>query len=190
MWHDLLTTGIPYGEKALRTILVYTAVIFLLRAMGRRDLAQLNTFDLVVMLLLSNVVQNAVIGQDDSLAGGLFGAAVLLAANSAVVHAASRFERVRQLLEGRPLVLVEDGRPRRRTIARLGLRTSDVRAAVRRQGGDDVGESSLVTLEPGGTLLVKLKAADQSADKADIDELRTALRRIERRLDAAGTDGP
>ena len=93
MSHDLLHVGIPLAEKVIRTVGVYVALAILLRLAGKRDLAQLNTFDLVVMLLLSNVVQNAVIGNDNSLTGGLLGAAALVVLNSFVVRLAGRSER-------------------------------------------------------------------------------------------------
>ena len=87
---DLWQIGIPVAEKAIRTGAVYGGIIVLLRLGGKRDLAQLNSFDLVVLLLLSNVVQNAVIGNDNSLAGGLFGAGVLVGVNAVVVRTVRR----------------------------------------------------------------------------------------------------
>ena len=86
MWTDLTHLDISVLDKIIRTVVVYLALIVLLRLAGKRDLAQLNSFDLIVVLLLSNVVQNAVIGPDNSLLGGLIGAAVLIAANAFLVH--------------------------------------------------------------------------------------------------------
>ena len=88
MWHDMFVTGISYGEKTLRTILVYAAIVILLRLAGKRELAQLNTLDLAVVMLLSNVVQNAVIGNDNSLVGGVYGATVLITVNALFVRRA------------------------------------------------------------------------------------------------------
>ena len=119
---DLFRTGIPLGEKALRTIAVYIGLIALLRVGGERDLAQLNSFDLVVLLLLSNVVQNAIIGPDDSLWGGLFGAIVLIAVNGAVNRVTRSSPKAVRLFEGTPTVLVEDGRIQDDNLSRLGLR--------------------------------------------------------------------
>src|SRR3954451_20041561 len=101
--------GIPLTEKVLRTVVVYGGLAVLLRLGGKRDLAQLNTFDLMVMLLLSNGVQNAVIGNDDSLTGGLIGAAILVLLNSFIVRASNRNPRLTALFEGTPTVLVNDG---------------------------------------------------------------------------------
>src|SRR3954451_14100376 len=105
MMHHLFHVDVSVTEKILRTLIVYAALAVLLRLAGKRDLAQLNTFDLVVMLLLSNVVQNAVIGADDSLVGGLFGAAVLVAGNAVVVRASVADERLARVFEGTPTVL-------------------------------------------------------------------------------------
>ncbi len=88
--HDLWTSGEPLAEKVIRTVAVYLGVLLLLRLAGKRDLAQLNTSDLVVLLLLSNVVQNAVIGDDNSLVGGLVGAVALVAVNSVIVRLVQR----------------------------------------------------------------------------------------------------
>jgi uncharacterized membrane protein YcaP (DUF421 family) len=86
MTRDLLVVQIPLLEKVLRTIAMYLFLVLALRLAGKRELAQLNSFDLVVLLLLSNTVQNAIIGPDNSLLGGLLGAAVLLAANYTTVR--------------------------------------------------------------------------------------------------------
>jgi uncharacterized membrane protein YcaP (DUF421 family) len=135
MWDDLTTIGVPLADKIVRTIVVYLALLVLLRLVGKRDLAQLNSFDLVVMLLLSNVVQNAIIGDDNSLLGGLVGAVTLLAVNWLVAWLAAGPARVGRLLEGTATVLAEDGRYRWTTLRRLGLRRADVDVAIRRQGG-------------------------------------------------------
>jgi uncharacterized membrane protein YcaP (DUF421 family) len=182
MWHDMFDAGISYGEKTLRTVLVYLTLVILLRLTGKRGLAQLNTFDLVVMLLLSNVVQNAVIGNDNSLVGGLFGAAVLMAVNALVNRYGVRFNWFYRLFEGSPTVLAKDGVYNMRALRHEGVRRDSLDVAIRHQGGSDVAETSRVVLEPGGTLLVDLNDADQPADKADIERLRAQLARIERQL--------
>jgi len=157
VWNDLWLVQIPLLEKVLRTVFVYGGLAVLLRLAGKRDLAQLNSFDLVVMLLLSNVVQNAVIGNDNSLTGGLLGAAVLVAINAAVVRLTNRHPLFIKAFEGSPTVLVRDGRPVTGALRRLGLRRADVVAAFRQQGADDVREIKEATLSPGGTIVVTLK---------------------------------
>ncbi|MFI0419411.1 DUF421 domain-containing protein [Spongiactinospora sp. 9N601] len=179
MWHDMLASGIPLAEKAIRTVAVYLCIVVLLRVIGRRDLAQLNTLDLVVMLLLSNVVQNAIIGDDDSVTGAIFGAVVLLGANTVLARAAARWGRAGRLLEGRDTVLAEDGRYDIATIRRLGLRLADLEMAIRRQGGGSVGDTAKVTLEPGGTVVVRLRPEEEGASVGDLAELTGRLDRIE-----------
>src|SRR3954469_23606801 len=143
--------GIPLSEKVVRTVAVYGGLAVLLRLGGKRDLAQLNTFDLVVMLLLSNVVQNAVIGNDDSLTGGLIGAAILVLLNSFIVRTSNRSPRLTALFEGTPTVLVNDGKYIERALQHEGLRRADVDLALRRQGASDVSDVESAVLEPGGS---------------------------------------
>jgi uncharacterized membrane protein YcaP (DUF421 family) len=173
LWH----AGIPLTEKVFRTLAVYLALAILLRLAGKRDLAQLNTFDLVVVLLLSNVVQNAVIGPDDSLLGGLVGAAVLVGVNAVVVRVVNRKDRIAAVFEGTPTVLVEDGALKTDALRREGLRPADVMAAILRQGASHLGEVERATLEPGGAIVVALKPEARNATAGD-------LRRIEAKLDA------
>jgi uncharacterized membrane protein YcaP (DUF421 family) len=183
MSHDLLHIGIPVAEKVIRTVAVYGALAVLLRLAGKRDLAQLNTFDLVVMLLLSNVVQNAVIGNDNSLTGGLLGAAVLVAVNAVVVRAAVRSDRGVRLFEGTDTVLIDDGEFVTSALHREGLREADVDVAVRRQGATDVTEVEKATLAPGGSVVVALKPEAMPATKADVASIAAAIRRLELRLE-------
>ncbi|WP_377268593.1 DUF421 domain-containing protein [Peterkaempfera sp. SMS 1(5)a] len=175
IWHDLWSIQIPPVEKLLRTVLVYVGLALLLRLGGKRDLAQLNSFDLVVMLLLSNVVQNAVIGSDNSLTGGLLGAAVLVALNAVMVRLVNRHPRLIRLFEGRSTTLIHNGRVIPNALHRLGLRRADVVAACRRQGADDIGEIADATLSPGGALVVTL---DESHRGATIGELRREHERL------------
>jgi uncharacterized membrane protein YcaP (DUF421 family) len=181
MW-DVFTLPIPVGEKVLRTVVVYAAIAVLLRLAGKRGLAQLNSFDLVVVLLLSNVVQNAIIGNDDSLTGGLIGAVVLVAVNAVVVRTVARSDRLTAVFEGTPTTLVERGRYIRRALQQEGLRAGDVTTALRAQGADHVKEVERAALEPGGALVVSLFPERQSADHGDVDALHRRLDELERRL--------
>src|SRR6266853_795731 len=107
---DMFHLGLPLTEKVLRPILVYTFLIVGLRVAGKRELAQLNPFDLVVLLTLSNTVQNAIIGDDNSITGGIIGAATLLLLNYLVVRFLFRHGKLDQLVEGAPTVLLEHGK--------------------------------------------------------------------------------
>ena len=176
--HDLLTSGVPVAEKVLRTFVVYLAIVVLLRLVGKRDLAQLNSLDLVVLLLLSNVVQNALIGNDNSLTGGIVGAVVLLVTNEVLVALAERYSWFRRLLEGSDTVLIRGGELDERALRHERLRPEEVATAVRRQGGSSIGEVELATLKPGGTIDIALKARDVNATRADIDRLERKLDRL------------
>src|SRR5512140_3697639 len=102
---DMFVLNLPVAEKILRTIIVYAFLIVGLRLAGKRELAQLNPFDLVVLLTISNTVQNAIIGDDNSITGGLIGAATLLIVNHAVVRYLYGHERLDRFVEGDPDVL-------------------------------------------------------------------------------------
>jgi len=179
MGHNLAHLDISLLEKVIRTVAVYGALAVLLRLAGKRDLAQLNSFDLVVMLLLSNVVQNAVIGPDDSLVGGLIGAAVLVAVNAAIVRASVANSAVARLFEGTETVIVEDGRYDDRALRREGLRRADVDAALKHQGAGDVSQVQEATLGTGGAVVVQLKTQSAPATKADVEAVAESVRRIE-----------
>ena len=177
MWHDLMHVQIPLADKILRTVAVYAVLAAILRLVGKRDLAQLNAFDLVVMLLLSNVVQNAIIGPDNSLLGGVIGAVVLVAVNALVVRAMRRSDRVARLLEGTSTVLARDGHWDDAALRDEGLRRADIEAALRRQNANRVEEVEQISIEPGGAIVVTLQPDEESATVADI-------RRLEAKLDA------
>lgn len=173
--NDLFTMGIPVVEKGIRTVAVYAGLLVLLRLAGKRDLAQLNSFDFVVLLLLSNVVQNAVIGADNSLWGGLLGAVVLVGGNSLLVRVVGRNDTALHVLEGTPTVLVRDGTLDDGAVRQLGLRRADVIAAIRRQGADELAEVEEAALEPGGAISVRLRDDAMAANRGDIARLEAKL---------------
>jgi uncharacterized membrane protein YcaP (DUF421 family) len=179
MSHDLFTIGVPVAEKVIRTVAVYIAIALLLRLAGKRDLAELNTFDLVVMLLLSNVVQNALIGNDNSLLGGLISAAILVAVNAVVVRASVSRPELARMFEGTETVVVDQGRYIGTALHHEGLREADVEVALRRQGANDVTQVERAVLAPGGAVVVRLKPEAQPATKADIAAIAAALSRLE-----------
>jgi uncharacterized membrane protein YcaP (DUF421 family) len=180
---DLFVLGEPLVEKLVRTAAVYAGLAILLRLDGKRDIAQLNTFDLLVMLLLSNVVQNAIIGDDDSLLGGLVGAATLIALNAIVVRLVARDDRLSRVFEGSETVLVRNGEIDERALRREGLRRGDVVAALRHQGADSVQEVALAKLAPGGSVIVDLMPADRNASHGDVEALRQEVHQLSARLE-------
>lgn len=184
MWQDMFVEQIPVVEKLLRTVLVYILLALLIRITGKRSLAALTTLDFIVFFLLSNVVQNAVIGNDNSLLGGMIGAVTLVAVNAAVnrlIIASSVAERI---FEGRPTTVIEDGRAVKPALRRLGIKRSELEHAVRMQNGDDVSEIANGILEPGGHLVLTLKPLEQGTTKADLAEVTERLVRIENLLAA------
>ena len=166
---------ISVWEKAIRTVGVYLAITVLLRLAGKRDLAQLNAFDLVVILLLSNVVQNAIIGPDNTLLGGIIGAVLLVSLNAVIVRLARRDDRVATLLEGTPTTLARDGQWDTEALRKEGLRKADVQAALRRQNANSVAEVDKITIEPGGAIVTTLREDLQSATRGDIERLEAKL---------------
>jgi uncharacterized membrane protein YcaP (DUF421 family) len=177
MWHDVFHMGISPAEKAVRTVAVYAALLVLLHLAGKRQLAQLNSFDLVVLLLLSNVVQNAVIGNDLSLTGGLLGAVILLAINFALVRLAFMNPRFGKALQGGSTTLYEDGKIDKHALRREAITVEELRAALRRQGME-LSDVERVDLEPEGTLDATPKP------KPGIEDVLRKLDEIERRLPA------
>jgi len=110
MWKDMFFIGGPILEKILRPVIVYIFLIVGLRLSGKRELAQLNPFDLIVLLTLSNTVQNAIIGNDNSVTGGIIGATSLLAINYLVIRFLYDHRKLEQIVEGSPDILIEDGK--------------------------------------------------------------------------------
>lgn len=179
---DMFWLSLPVAEKMLRPAIVYVFLVIALRVFGKRELAQLNPFDLVVLLSLSNTVQNAIIGDDNSVTGGLIGAFTLLGANYLVVRFLFKHRRLDQILEGNPTVLIEHGRVLRKGLARELLTESELRVVARRQGFARLGDVERCVLEPGGAFFIQGKMPSEDARRHD--ELLARLDLIERRLAA------
>ncbi|MGI8760639.1 MAG: DUF421 domain-containing protein [Jatrophihabitantaceae bacterium] len=185
MWHDMFVQQIPFAEKIIRTVLVYVLIAVLLRATGKRGLAGLNSLDIVVMVLLSNVVQNAVIGNDTSLVGGAIGAVTLVTVNSVLNRAALRSDLVSRLFDGTDTTVITGGEVDERAARRIGLRRHELDHAVRLQNGDDLSQVDQGVLDPGGQLILTLKDDEQSATRGDVARLSAQLVRIETLLSSA-----
>lgn len=179
---DVWTLGVPAADKVIRTVVVYAGLALLLRLAGKRNLAQLNSFDLVVVLLLSNVVQNALIGPDNSVTGAFIGAVVLVGVNSLVVRLVNRSDRAVQLFEGDEVALVKDGRFVDDALRRQGLRRADVESALRAQGADGPQDVAEATLSAGGSIVVWLRPEEMSANRGDVATILQRLDELERRL--------
>ena len=151
-WKDMFVLGLPLAEKILRPIFVYAFLVISLRLSGKRELVQLNPFDLVVLLTLSNTVQNAIIGDDNSVSGGIIGATSLLVVNYLVVRFLYGHKRLDQLVEGSADVLIENGAVDLVRLKKELISPNQLEAAARKQGFESLEEVQKCILEPGGTL--------------------------------------
>lgn len=152
LWHDIFVLSLPIAEKIIRPILVYAFLIVGLRLAGKRELAQLNPFDLIVLLTLSNTVQNAIIGDDNSVTGGIIGATTLLAVNYLVVRFLYDHERIDRMIEGQPDVLIDGGRLIHANLKRVLLTQAELETAAHRQGFGSLADVDRAILETGGTI--------------------------------------
>jgi uncharacterized membrane protein YcaP (DUF421 family) len=152
MWTHLFVPSLPILEKIIRPIIIYFFLVLVFRLSGKRELVQLNPFDLVVLLTISNTVQNAIIGDDNSLAGGMIGATSLVITNYLVVRFLYDHRKLDQMVEGSPDVLIEGGKIRNKNLKRELITLSQLEAAARKQGFSSLSEVDQCILEPGGTL--------------------------------------
>src|SRR5437660_744176 len=151
-WSDLWIPGEPILAKILRPLVVYAFLVVSLRVAGKRELAQLNAFDLVVLLTLSNTVQNAIIGNDNTVSGGLIGATALLATNAIVVRFLYSHEKLDRLIEGEPDVLIENGQVRMDRLKSELLTLAELEIAAHKQGFASLKDVDRAILEPGGVI--------------------------------------
>ncbi|HLQ76790.1 MAG TPA: YetF domain-containing protein [Terriglobia bacterium] len=176
VWSHLFMPGAPVWEKVIRAIVVYAFLIVGLRLSGKRELAQLNPFDLVVLLTLSNTVQNAIIGEDNSLLGGLIGATALLVVNYFVVRFMFFHPRVERIIEGHPVGLVESGKVQERKLREELISVTELRAAAHRQGFEHLRDVETAVLEPGGTICFTRK--EPSVEAARYQEVLARLDKL------------
>jgi uncharacterized membrane protein YcaP (DUF421 family) len=183
MWKDMFVMGLPILEKILRPIFVYIFLIVGLRLSGKRELVQLNPFDLVVLLTLSNTVQNAIIGDDNSVSGGMIGASSLLVINYLVVRFLYKHRALDQFIEGRADVLIEDGKIKTHNLKRELITVTQLEAQARKQGFESLSEVQQCVLESGGTitLIGKKPGTEEARHQAvmkRMDQLMAELARV------------
>ena len=156
-------------EKIVRPVAVYLLLVFALRVFGKRILAQLNPFDLVVLLTLSNTVQNAIIGNDNSLLGGIIGAAALLAINAALVRIYYRGPKIeKRMMEERDAYLIQNHQVQDHELEKLHINLGELTAKAHERGFDDIHEIETAVLYPNGTIYMK---GGPSRDAARINEI-------------------
>jgi uncharacterized membrane protein YcaP (DUF421 family) len=176
----MFVLAIPVAEKILRPVVVYFFLVIGLRLAGKRELAQLNPFDLVVLLTLSNTVQNAIIGDDNSVTGGIIGAATLLLVNYLVVRFLYRHETLDRIVEGESCVLIENGKLLKRMLSQEVLTVSELEAAAHRQGLGGLDEVERAVLEPSGT--ISFTAKKPAPEELRHNELLKLLDRMSREI--------
>jgi uncharacterized membrane protein YcaP (DUF421 family) len=147
-----LGSGLP--EIALRTAIIYVVVIVLLRVSGKRGVGQMSIVDLVLVLIIANGVQNAMVGQNTSIYGGIVAAATLVVLDSIIRKVADRSPKFERLLEGEPVLLARDGEVFRAAMRKQGISNDELMAGVRSQGLEDVRDARLVFLETNGHITV------------------------------------
>lgn len=176
MIESMFHLHLPVLEKILRPMIVYVCLIGFLRVFGKRELAQLNPFDLVVLLSLSNTVQNAIIGDDNSITGGVIGAFSLLAINWLLTRVTYNMPKVNDALEGSETVLIRRGVIDEKALKKEALTKTELLSVLHKQGFSDFGEVDRCVLEPAGTFYIE--AVRPTADQNEIAELEKAIRSL------------
>jgi uncharacterized membrane protein YcaP (DUF421 family) len=161
----MLTWNSTLLEVALRTAIIYGVVLIGIRLTGKREVGQMASYELVLILLIANAVQNAMTGPDTSLTGGVVGACTLLLANAAVTRISSRSRKVRTLLEGTPTILIHQGKVLKKNLEKEHIAHEELEQALREHGVASIGEVGIAVLEVDGTISVLKK-----------DELPTVVR--------------
>jgi uncharacterized membrane protein YcaP (DUF421 family) len=169
---------LPLLEKILRPVIVYLFLIFFLRLFGKRELAQLNPFDLVVLLSLSNTVQNAIIGDDNSVTGGIVGAFSLLAINWLLMRLLYNMPKLNETFEGSATVLIRDGMVDKAAMKRETLTELELLSVLHKQGLDGFDEVGKCVLEPNGTFYI------ESVQPTEEDKVRAQMLEMMRSLTA------
>jgi len=155
MWH----MSVPWWEIIVRSLLVYVFLLVILRITGKRQVGQLAPFDLVLLLVLSNAVQNSMTGGDNSLVGGLLSAATLIGINYTVGTATFRSKKLEAIIEGRPEVLIHNGKLFEEVMAKAQLTHHELSSALRQAGCTCVEEVHTAILENNGSITVTPRCA-------------------------------
>ena len=169
MIQSMFHLPLPVLEKILRPMIVYLFLVGFLRLFGKRELAQLNPFDLVVLLSLSNTVQNAMIGDDNSVSGGIIGAFSLLVINWALTRFLFRSPKLNAALEGDKSVLIRHGKMNHQAMEQESLTEEELLSVVHKQGFSDFAEVDRCELEPNGSFyIVGRKPSTESEERAEM----------------------
>jgi uncharacterized membrane protein YcaP (DUF421 family) len=175
--HAVFSLPLPVLEKILRAAVVYIFLVVVVRVVGKRELGQQNTLDLIVLLLIANAVQNAIIGNDNSYTGSVISVATLVVLNEAINRAVYFSSRLQWLVEGSEEYLIKEGKPIRAALLRSGISLPELRAIARRQGYADLSEVHTAILEANGVVSMFKKDEPQLYHPAEAGGLRIGKRR-------------
>ncbi|MGA8938025.1 MAG: YetF domain-containing protein [Acidobacteriaceae bacterium] len=189
--HDMFFVPLPLTEKVLRPVIVYLFLVVFLRIFGKRELAQLNPFDLVVLLSLANTVQNAMIGDDNSVTGGVVGAFALLTINWLLMWLLYRAPKVTKVLEGQPATLISAGVMDKEEMKKQSLTHEELVSVLNKNGFNDPADVQKCVLEPNGTFFVEGKMPSSSSVEQGkmmevLVELSAEVKALRRELAARG----
>jgi uncharacterized membrane protein YcaP (DUF421 family) len=159
----------------LRTVIVYAAILLALRVAGKRELGQMTPFDLVVILLIANAVQNAMVGPDTSVTGGLIAAAVLVALDFVIARSRGRLPWLRRAVEGTPVLLIHDGRFVEQHLRQEGVDENEVMMAIREHGVADLSGVKLAVLETDGSISVVPADANTIRTRRHVRAIRRGI---------------
>ena len=146
--------GSTLPEIVLRTAIVYFFLVLILRVTGKREVGQMSILELIVILVISDAVQNSMVGENTSLWGGLVAVVTLFVADNLLKYASRRSERLRKTLEGEPRLIVRDGRILAKALAEEGVDVDEVRAAARGVGIARLDDVRLAVLETDGSISI------------------------------------
>ena len=188
-WDDMFTLGVPILEKIVRPAVVYIFLIIGLRIAGKRGLASLNSFDLVVLLCISNTVQNAIIGNDNSVSGGIIGATTLLLVNYTVVRFFFEHPKLDEIVEGEATLLIEKGKVIEKNLHKELITLTELTIAAHRQGIRSLDLVERAELEPGGALAFIAKEPTPEEQRESeilkkLDALTQQIAEMRAKLDA------
>ena len=185
LWTDLFLPGLPLIDKILRAVIVYFFLVVALKLAGRRELAQLNAFDLVVLLTIANTVQSAIIGNDDSVTGGLLGATTLLVVNYLVVRFAYEYKRKHRRIGESGVVLIDNGRVRQESLKKELISLDELREAASRHGFESLWQVERAVLNQNGSFAF-VKKKDHTEDQT----YHEILNRIDHLAELVGRKQP
>src|SRR5918995_1812129 len=188
MWHDILHLDVSVAEKLVRSVLVYGFLAVALRLAGKRELAQLNSLDFIVLLAVANAVQNGIIGDDDSVTGGILGASALFVLNGALAVVLFRRPKLRRLTEGTPRTLISMGVVDHEALRKERLTEDQLMAAIATQGAGGLDDVAEAVLEPNGTIVTRMKEMDRDAMR--FMDLRQQLDELKAMVSSLGPASP